>query len=89
MFSFNSILGKHISHNITFNVQFYLYLVGAAAASSSSDDDDCECGVGLLHPNLILGLIIWLLILTLLVSILYKVLPALIIFSIKHFRQSI
>ena len=41
--------------------------VGAAAATQS--DDECECGSGLLHPNLILGLIIWLLILTLLVSV--------------------
>ena len=46
---------------------FSLCLVDAAAATQS--DDECECDSGLLHPNLILGLIIWLLILTLLVSI--------------------
>ena len=44
-----------------------LYLVGTAAATQS--DDECKCGNGLLHPNIIIGLIIWLLILSLLVSI--------------------
>ena len=39
-------------------------------AAASGDDDKCSCGTGLLHPNLILGLIIWLLILTLLVIML-------------------
>ena len=44
-----------------------LYLVGTAAAMQS--DDECKCGDGLLHPNLIIGLIICLLILSVLVSI--------------------
>ncbi len=46
---------------------FLFSSVGAAASSTTGDD--CECGKGLLHPNLILGLIIWLLILTILVRI--------------------
>ena len=37
--------------------------------AATQGEDDCECANGLLHPNLILGLIIWLLILTLLVGI--------------------
>lgn len=40
---------------------------GSAQAATG---DDCQCGQGLLHPYLILGLIIWLLILTLIVIML-------------------
>ena len=46
------------------------YLVPARAAAATDTGDCSACQTGLNHPNLILGLIIWLLIITLLVVML-------------------
>ena len=53
--------------NPTYKPSMFASVEPAAAANT---DDSCQCGAGLLHPNLILGLIIWLLVLTLLVIML-------------------